>query len=120
DIELELMAGRGDPEQADDPGGPGARERLRDKRWRTGALHQDIGAQALDDVAATDVVGTAQGGNQLGFVPIVLMIENMELELPLRSQQGRQQADRAGAGDQQGARTPGGRALPDMPSMIPG
>src|SRR5216683_1128308 len=119
DIELEDLAGLGDPGQADDAGGGGRPEAVADHRRHAGALHQYVRRQPTKR-ADVGVIGAAELAHQRRFRTGGVVIVDVDVEIALHSHQGRQQPDRAGAGDEQRLRLPGARAPPNALGVVPG
>ena len=119
DVELTLVPGLRDSEQANDAGGRGSAEHVADDARHAGAFHQDVGLQTVEVGDRADVKAGAEAFRQRALRTVFVVVEHVGLESTLHAHHRRQQADRSGAGHQHGARRPHARAAPDALGMIP-
>src|SRR5580692_7562334 len=86
---------------------------------RAGALHQNIGLEAFELGKAFEMERAAEFAHDGFLFQAFVMIEHVDVQPALRTDQRGKETDRAGAGNEERLRRPGPRTLPNMIGLIP-
>ena len=107
DVDVEVVAGRGDTDQTDHAAGCGTAQRVAHDDGCTGAFHQNIGLELVDIGEAAEMKCPADLAHDRFLFQTFVVIEHVDIEPALRCQIGRrQQTDWASAGDKKRLRIP--------------
>src|SRR5579862_6141142 len=119
DVEVEGLAGRTDADQTYDAAGRCAAEHVAHDDRRARALHDDIGLEAVEIGRLAQVESAAELANDQSLFLALAIVEHMNFQPSLGSDECREQADRASAGHQERSRLPTARTAADAFGVIP-